>query len=585
MANTRGFSNRSDEEQNTSPAGKNYFLGIGINDYAHFAKLYNARKDVEDVFAMLNASYNFDVADAEILTDVAATRNLILKKLKELRTKVSANDRLLIYYSGHGYTEDELGYWIPADAVKGEIGDYVSNSEVRELIKTIPAKHILLISDSCFSASLLVRDASRDTNSTFSEWDRHASRFVFISGKGVVSDGKQGENSPFAKAIINQLKDNQIDAVNIGRLADSVISSVRFNYEQQAELSPLFGTGHEGGQFVFQKIMSASKKEALAWQVALEKDTAAAYFDFIEKFPNAECQQEALERMKNCEDRDDFKAAQRLGGLSDFLSYLHKRPNGKFITEAKAAIDALRGNISAEQPTTTVKPPKKTEKILQTTSPTTTSEEKGVTPSKILKWSSVSVVAIIALIFTISLLKGFIEGIKENGNIPNSNITVTDPNSQLITESPKIGTTSQPTTTPATTEDGNVAITPSEQTTTNNSKGVKIDPNRLRVVTGISYQDVNAWNKINRDGKGTLQDYEAYLKEYPNGVGRNYAKQRIEEEKTKLADKGFAKDIAVAQRLINNGDYERAKKLVKPLWEKYPHDETVIKLWENVKNY
>lgn len=573
MAKTRGFSNRSDEELAPNPAGKNYFLGIGINNYAHFTKLFNARKDVEDVFSALNHLYNFDTADAFILKDEEATRNIILKKLKELRSIVTPDDRLLIYYSGHGYTEDDLGYWIPADAAKGEIGDYVSNSEVRELIKTIHAKHILLISDSCFSASLLVRDASRDISSTFSEWDRHASRFVFISGKGVVSDGKQGENSPFAKAIISQLKDNQTDAVNVGRLADNVISSVSFNYEQQAELSPLFGAGHEGGQFIFQKIISASKKEALAWQKATEIDSAAAYFDFIEKYPNSELQSEALERMKICEDRNDFNAAKKLGGLSDFLSYLQKRPNGKFTEEAKAAIQRLRGNVVEEKATINKQSTKP--KPMQVASPSsTTQEEEGITPTKTLKWLGVGIIGLIAIFLLVGFIKGFMEGLAGE-NKTTTTTTVTD--SPLVTDAAKIGSSTSETTQPNT--------TPGDNTTSNEINGVKIDPNKIRVTTGISYQDVNAWNKVNKDGKGSLQDYEEYLKVYPNGVGRNYAKQRIEEYRMKMADKVFDREVAIAQRLINNGEYEKAKKVVKPLWDKYPHDETVINLWNSVKSH
>lgn len=572
MANTRGFSNRSDEEHNPSPSGKNYFLGIGINDYAHFSKLFNARKDVEDVFSALNSSYNFDAADADILIDAAATRNAILKKLKELRTKVTATDRLLIYYSGHGYTEDDLGYWIPADAVKGEIGDYVSNAEVRELIKIIPAKHILLISDSCFSASLLVRDASRDISSTFSEWDRHASRFVFISGKGVVSDGKQGENSPFAKAIISQLKDNQSDAVNIGRLADNVISSVSFNYEQQAELSPLFGAGHEGGQFIFQKIISATKQEAIAWQKATEADSAAAYFDFIEKYPNSELQSEALERMKTCEDRNDFNAAKKLGGLSDFLSYLQKRPNGKFAEEAKAAIHRLRGNVVEEKAPINKQPT--VQKPIQVANPSPIAdEEEGITPTKTLKWLGVGIVSIIAIFLLVAFIKGFMEGVTGKSN-QTTTTTVTE--SPLVVDSPKIGTTSETTQSNA---------TPSDNTASTDGNGVKIDPNKIRVTTGISYQDVNAWTKANKDGKGSLQDYEEYLKAYPNGVGRNYAKQRIEEYKMKMADRAYERQIILAKKLISSGDYERAKETVKQLWDKYPHDEKVKELWESVKNY
>ncbi len=69
MAKTRGISSQTDEKQTPNVAGNNYFLGIGINDYQHFTKLFNARKDVEDVYKTLSSEYHFEAANAEILSD------------------------------------------------------------------------------------------------------------------------------------------------------------------------------------------------------------------------------------------------------------------------------------------------------------------------------------------------------------------------------------------------------------------------------------------------------------------------------------------------------------------------------------
>jgi formylglycine-generating enzyme len=234
--------------------GKNYFFAIGINSYQHFTPLTNARKDIEDLSKVLADQYSFEASNIQLIRDQEANRDNIIDQLDGLRSKINPDDRLLIYYSGHGFTDRDRGFWIPIDAEPGHVSSFIANAEVRDIIKSIKARHILLISDSCFSASLLVRDISTSMiNSAIQSWDRDPSRYVFISGKGVVSDGNTGENSPFAGGIIKHLQNNDTPAINIVRLADQVTQEIRFNYEQQAELSPLFEAGHKGGQFIFFK--------------------------------------------------------------------------------------------------------------------------------------------------------------------------------------------------------------------------------------------------------------------------------------------------------------------------------------------
>ena len=476
MATQRGASAQPDEKQQQSPSGKNYFLGIGINEYANFSKLSNARKDIEDVFQELSQSYNFEAAYAEILTDSEATRNVILKKIKELRNVVSAEDKVLIYYSGHGFTEDELGYWIPVDAAKGEIGDYISNSEVRELIKVIHAKHILLISDSCFSASLLVRDASRDASTAFDDWERHHSRWVFISGKGVVSDGMKGENSPFAKAIIRQLREAKDNAINITRLADNVITNVRFNYEQQAELSPLFGAGHEGGQFVFRKTGTIPS------EVAEIPTPSRAYGNTRNVTTEATGNISFIDKMKSIT-------------LSSF-------------TMGSWALKIIMGALAA----------------------------------------FVVFFILLVIYFTI---------------FPEKTPTTENP-------APPVTDTYQ-------------NPTPQEE--------------KKEQPKGIDYTDLNDWNRVNKNGTGTIREYEEYLTKRPNGAFRSAALERIakiqeqnNDKNTKISvqvkGKQYEAEIAAIEKLIyENYEYKKAMILLKKLDSRYPKDEKIIKLMNYCKKY
>ena len=314
--------------------GKNYFFGIGINTYENFQKLNNARKDVEDVKNLLISDYYFEIEACKNLFDEEATRENIIEELNDLRQRVSKNDRLLIYFSGHGFKDDNRGFWIPVDARKDRLGTYISNAEVRDIINALRARHILLISDSCFSASLLVRDATKDIGGAFVDWERNASRHVFISGKGVVSDGEKGKNSPFAHGILKHLHQNRSEALNIVSLANSVTQEVRFNYEQHAELSPLQGSGHEGGQFIFVK----KQTERDDWHRALSFNTEGAFLFYLGKYPDGIYRDEADEKLFDIADNKAWYNAAQTDEPFSYRKYLQKFRNGKYVAQANTKL-------------------------------------------------------------------------------------------------------------------------------------------------------------------------------------------------------------------------------------------------------
>lgn len=344
MSENRGIAPFPEDYDNVK-RGHNYFVGIGINTYQHFTKLHNARKDVEDVADLLCESFHFERKHMTLLLDGDATRKRIIKTISDLRHKISEDDSLLIYYSGHGFMSGGLGYWIPIEAAKDEEDEFVSNSDIRDKIKEIKARHTLLISDSCFSASLLVRDASREVSGSFDTWEKQKSRWVVISGKGIVSDGEQGKNSPFANAILKNLKNASDDKINIVKLADEVTKSVGYNYEQQAECSPLFGVGHDGGQFVFHK--KHQNKEELVWKDAEKRNTETAYLHYLQQFPNGKYYEIAKQNMKTLAEEKKWKVAHKEHSIIAYWEFLEIYGTGKFAEKAKENIELLKAKESS----------------------------------------------------------------------------------------------------------------------------------------------------------------------------------------------------------------------------------------------
>ncbi|MBK9681168.1 MAG: caspase family protein [Saprospiraceae bacterium] len=80
--------------------GKNYLFAIGINKYQHFTPLSNARKDIEDLAPILKEIIN---SNSRTFFWMKKLRELISSTtLNDLPEKVAPEDKLIIYYSGHG---------------------------------------------------------------------------------------------------------------------------------------------------------------------------------------------------------------------------------------------------------------------------------------------------------------------------------------------------------------------------------------------------------------------------------------------------------------------------------------------------
>ncbi len=238
------------------PKGINKILAIGINNYVHLPKLKNATKDVGDITDVLVERYDFKKENVTFLLDEKATRSNIINTLYRL-TNTSAlgpNDSLIIYYSGHGYLDDNGdGYWIPVDADVDDHASYIPNIDIRNQIKNMKCRHVLLVSDSCFSGSLLYRDSGiASIRRDIIELDSKPSRWMFTSGGSEpVADGNPGANSPFANAILLDLRTNVQSKLIFDKLAIDVRENTSSNASQLPQFGSLRDAGDMGGRFIF----------------------------------------------------------------------------------------------------------------------------------------------------------------------------------------------------------------------------------------------------------------------------------------------------------------------------------------------
>ena len=230
---------------------RNFLLVIGINKYQNYPPLTNAVKDANDIAGTLSGLYNFTFSDITMLIDSQATRNNIYHTLRGFAEKVSPKDNFIIYFSGHGYFDPVLneGYWLPVDAERS-MGNFLSNSDVLKIIRSINSQHTLLIADACFAGSLFNESARGFVENV----EKFRSRWGFASGRlEEVSDGEIGKNSPFATAILNFLRTTPKDDLAVSELIQSVKMKVPENNKQTPIGNPLKNVGDEGGEFIFHK--------------------------------------------------------------------------------------------------------------------------------------------------------------------------------------------------------------------------------------------------------------------------------------------------------------------------------------------
>ena len=147
-----------------------YALVIGNGNYTNgWDPLPGAMQDVKEVAETLK-THGFNVTLKTDLTTDEFNEAFLTFVLED---GADENNRLLFYYAGHGYTlplanEQERGYLVMVDAPDpdtdklGFVRESVNMETLVGESKTIRARHVLFLFDSCFSGTILnARDRVR----------------------------------------------------------------------------------------------------------------------------------------------------------------------------------------------------------------------------------------------------------------------------------------------------------------------------------------------------------------------------------------------------------------------------------------
>ena len=141
-----------------STYGRSYAVVIGIEGYQHVKTLKYAE---DDAVAVKNAleRHGFEVTS---ILGAEATLPRIRQVLgTDLLRKLQPDDRVLIYFSGHGDDTREgagaaIGYLVPVEAEAESLRAMsLQMSELQSWIEDYPAKHVMFVADACYSGLAL----------------------------------------------------------------------------------------------------------------------------------------------------------------------------------------------------------------------------------------------------------------------------------------------------------------------------------------------------------------------------------------------------------------------------------------------
>ncbi len=234
-------------------------LLIGIGEAYRkngFDPLANAVRDVRAVDAALRGLAR-DRWETRLLCDEEATFDGIRTALAELEAGLEAEDRVLVYFAGHGVPHERSGSsgWIvPADgaslAVDPARTRWLHFDAFDRFLGDVPAKHVLLAMDCCYGG----RIASMRSSAALDYEERFLSspaRVVLAAGRAdeQVSDGGANGHSPFAEAFLGSLSGQGVAITSSMLHADMLRAFADRRLPQTPVLA--YPVGAPPGEFVF----------------------------------------------------------------------------------------------------------------------------------------------------------------------------------------------------------------------------------------------------------------------------------------------------------------------------------------------
>lgn len=231
-------------------APRYFALIMGANDYSDDAitDLDNPIQDATKLYTVLVNRYTFDPSNVIFLKN--PTREQMINAMDWLTRKVTKYDNLLVFYAGHGFwdKETDFGYWIPTDSKSNSTANWLANSQIKDYVAAIKAKHTLVIADACFGGSIF------RSRKAFEEGSQSVKKAFDAPSRKAMTSGNLTEvpdRSVFLEQLVDKLNNNTKSYVT----AEELFASIRNVVLSSSPVTPMYGdikdAGDQGGDFIF----------------------------------------------------------------------------------------------------------------------------------------------------------------------------------------------------------------------------------------------------------------------------------------------------------------------------------------------
>jgi len=256
-----------------SETGTHHALIIGISKYDHWPDLESPAKDAEAIKNILVSKYSFLESNITLLTDNTdekPTAVNILRSLNRYLNTLAEKDNLLVFFAGRSEESGDNTYWIPADAHKDFITNWLNHSELCRKIfagKNLRVNNLCILTDSFFSDQLL--DAGefvplypydmRYPEKIFFKAKKKSREVISLNSHHFPPNETDGLGI-FTYYIRNALLDNHLKIIDIENLVfdESVAYPIRRITGTKMKRGRLKDSEDDKGQFVLTRHMPLS---------------------------------------------------------------------------------------------------------------------------------------------------------------------------------------------------------------------------------------------------------------------------------------------------------------------------------------
>ncbi|MEM0993705.1 MAG: caspase family protein [Bacteroidota bacterium] len=257
---TTELSASTNKKQNSLPNRRqmDHALFFAVDNYqsSTFNNLKYPIKNAKEIAAALRKNYGFSTSVVPNPTAKQIEDSLRYYQERYSTQALNPEGQLLIFFSGHGEVEYDIGYFLPTDTDANRLRTAIDYPFLQSFINNIPCKHILVVIDACYSGSFDPEIAMRSGVNRFRRpnelsepekfYDNHLNRrtrlFMSSSAKERTPD-----KSDFAKKILDGLRREagKNYLLTVGELFET--------YVKKANPTPLlrsFGKDEAGSSFI-----------------------------------------------------------------------------------------------------------------------------------------------------------------------------------------------------------------------------------------------------------------------------------------------------------------------------------------------